>query len=81
MTITYLQPTIEEGKTSTEVTFVNSAGEHYIRRINVPRTSDGTVDQVALTDTLESQLMGVINKEKIGLITFTTGSINSGSVV
>lgn len=74
MSITYQVPTVEEGKNSTQVTFVNEKGETFKRMVNVPRNLDGTVDTVMFTDILESQLMGVINKAKLGVVTFTTGS-------
>jgi hypothetical protein len=59
---------------STQVTFVNEKGETFKRMVNVPRNLDGTIDTVMFTDILESQLMGVINKAKLGVVTFTTGS-------
>jgi hypothetical protein len=74
MSITYQVPTVEEGKNSTYVTFINEKGETFKRLVNVPRNLDGTVDTVMFTDILESQLMGVINKAKLGVVTFTTGS-------
>lgn len=74
MSITYQVPTVEEGKNSTYVTFINEKGETFKRWVNVPRNLDGTVDTVMFTDILESQLSGVVNKVKLGVITFTTGS-------
>lgn len=74
MSITYQVPTVEEGKNSVNVTFINEKGETFTRGVNVPRNLDGTVDTVMFTDILEAQLMGVINKAKLGVITFTTGS-------
>lgn len=74
MSITYQVPTVEEGKNSTRVTFINEKGETFTRMVNIPRNDDGTVDTVSFTDILESQLNGVINKVKLGVITFTTGS-------
>ena len=74
MSITYQVPIVEEGKSSTNVTFINDSGETFSRKVNVPRNIDGTVDVVAFTDILESQLLGVVNKVKLGVITFTTGS-------
>lgn len=74
MSITYQVPTVEEGKNSTTVTFINEKGETFTRMVNVPRNLDGTVDVVTFTDILEAQLMGVINKAKLGVVTFTTGS-------
>ena len=74
MSITYQVPTVEEGKNSTYVTFINEKGETFKRLVNVPRNLDGTVDTVMFTDILESQLMGVINKAKLGVVTFTSGS-------
>jgi len=74
MNITYQVPTVEEGKNSTYVTFINEKGETFKRLVNVPRNLDGTIDTVMFTDILESQLMGVINKAKLGVVTFTTGS-------
>lgn len=75
MSITYQVPTVEEGKNSTTVTFINEKGETHTRIVNVPRNLDGTVDVVTFTDTLEAQLAGVINKAKLGVIMFTTGSV------
>lgn len=74
MTITYEEPIIEEGKNSTRVTFTNDKGETFSRGVNVPHNEDGTVDTVMFTEILEAQLMGVINKVKVGAITFTSGS-------
>lgn len=74
MSITYQVPTVEEGKNSTYVTFINEKGETFKRLVNVPRNLDGTVDTIMFTDILESQLMGVVNKVKLGVVTFTTGS-------
>jgi hypothetical protein len=74
MSITYQVPTVEEGKNSTYVTFINEKGETFKRLVNVPRNLDGTVDVITFTDILEAQLSGIINKAKLGVITFTTGS-------
>lgn len=72
--ITYLVPTIQEGEKSVGVTFVNDNGEQFTRSINVPRNTDGTVNEVLWAQILEDQLNGVIYKAQIGLITFTSGS-------
>lgn len=74
MTITYLPPTIEEGKSTASVTFINEQNLTHVRSVNIPRNIDGTVDTVTLTDILEAQLRGVEQKVKLGVVTFTTGS-------
>jgi hypothetical protein len=74
MSITFIPPTIGSGST-TPLIFINSDGGQYIRHINVPRNNDGSVDQQMFNDILQGQLMGVVNKVKLGMITFTTGSV------
>jgi hypothetical protein len=74
MSITFIPPTIGSGST-TPLTFIDSEGKQFTRTINVPRNNDGSVDQQMFMDILQGQLMGVINKVKLGVITFTTGSV------
>ena len=78
MTITYLPLVIESGSKITPITFVNSTGGEYTRSINIPYNEDGSIDQITLDEIVQGQLLGVIQKNKLGLITFMVTE-NTGS--
>jgi len=68
--ITYTIDDYIEEDTQVEVTYINSKGFTYTRSVNIPHLEDGSIDQNYFEEILQSQLMGVINKEKTNVITF-----------
>lgn len=76
--ITYTVGDYVEGDNSVEVTYTNSEGFIYKRMVNIPyleigqyEEGESSIDQPYFQEILEGQLMGVINKVRMGLITFT----------
>lgn len=56
---------------SVEVTYTNELGHQHKRFVNIPRNSDGSVDQPYFQEILEGQLRGVERKLQVGAISFT----------
>ena len=61
---------IEADSTSVEVVYTNDEGLIYKRSVNIPRNSDGSVNQEYFDQILQGQLMGVNNKLKVGVAVF-----------
>lgn len=68
--ITYTLGDYTETDRQVEVTYTNSEGFIHKRHVNIPHLEDGSIDQVYFQEILEGQLMGVINKVRMGMITF-----------
>jgi len=75
--ITYTVGDYVEGDNTVEVTYTNSVGFIYKRRVNIPyleigeyQEGESSIDQPYFQEILDGQLMGVINKTRMGLITF-----------
>lgn len=69
--ITYEVAEYQEEDRQAEVTYTRSSdGYTYKRSVNIPRNSDGTVDEEYFEQILEGQLNGVTNKARIGAIEF-----------
>lgn len=75
--ITYTVGEYTDSDNSVEVTYTNSQGFVYKRQVNIPHLEIGqyaegesSIDQIYFQEILEGQLRGVINKVKMGLITF-----------
>lgn len=71
MPITYEVAEYEVGDRTVEMIFTDDEGFVHKRQVNIPYNSDGTVDEDYLQEIFEGQYRGVINKKKIGIITFT----------
>jgi len=70
--ITYsVQEYAADAKT-VQVTYTNpDNGFTHGRTINIPRTEEDLINEEELNSILESQLLGVLNKISVGVITFT----------
>tara|TARA_Y100000289_G_scaffold52174_1_gene53562 strand:- start:791 stop:1084 length:294 start_codon:yes stop_codon:yes gene_type:complete len=70
--ISYAVGEYEPDASSVEVTYTNSdTGYTYVRSVNIPRTEEGIIDEEGFEEILEGQLLGVLNKLAVGVITFT----------
>ena len=70
MSITYTVGDFTDSDSKAEVTFTDEQGFEHKRTINLPRLEDGSLDQEHYDRILEGQLRGVINKLKLGVISF-----------
>ena len=68
--ITYTVADYTAEDTSVEVTFTNADGFVHKREVNIPKLPEGGVDVDYFQEILEGQLLGVINKNTLGVITF-----------
>lgn len=74
MAITYVAPEASEigvEDKTVEVTYTNDSNSTHIRTINVPKLEDGSVDEDLYQEILDSQLIGLENKVKVGAVVFT----------
>jgi len=70
--ITYTVQEYEADAKTVQVTYVNpDNGFSHERTVNIPRTEENLIDEDELNSILESQLLGVLNKISVGVITFT----------
>lgn len=70
--ISYAVGEYESDASNVEVTYTNSdTGYTYVRSVNIPRTEEDLIDEEGLQEVLEGQLLGVLNKLAVGVITFT----------
>ena len=70
--ISYAVGEYESDASTAQVTYTNSdTGYTYVRSVNIPRTEEGTIDEEGFQEVLEGQLLGVLNKLAVGVITFT----------
>lgn len=70
MTITYIVGEYEPTDKTVEVTYLDENNFEHKRIINIPHLQDGSIDEDYFQEILESQLRGVENKIKLGIITF-----------
>lgn len=70
MAITYTVAEYTEADSTVEVIFVNDDGFEHKRRVNLPKNSDGTIDEEYFSEILEGQLRGVENKLRVGAVSF-----------
>jgi hypothetical protein len=68
--ITFTIADYSEQDTQVEVTYFNEENFVHKRFVNIPHLSDGTIDNDYFNEILEGQRLNVINKERIGLISF-----------
>ena len=52
------------------VTYTNEVGHTHERKIVLPKTSEGEIDDESLTLRLDNQLQGLYNKVEVGAVTF-----------
>ena len=70
--ITYTVQEYAADAKTVQVTYTNpDNGFTHERTVNVPRTEEDLIDEDELNSILESQLLGVLNKISVGVITFT----------
>ena len=70
--ITYTVQEYAADAKTVQVTYVNpDNGFTHERTVNIPRTEENLIDEDALNSILDSQLLGVLNKISVGVITFT----------
>ncbi len=70
-TITYTLNDYVDTDRQVQVTYANSQGFEHKRYVNIPHLEDGAIDESYFQEILEGQLMGVVNKVRVGIITFT----------
>ena len=68
--ITYDVATFTDTDTTAEVTYTNNEGHVHIRRLNIARTEDGTLDSIKWQEILDGQERNVQNKVSLGVISF-----------
>ena len=70
--ITYTVQEYAADAKTVQVTYINpDNGFTHERTVNIPRTEEDLIDEDELNSILESQLLGVLNKISVGVITFT----------
>lgn len=74
MAITYEVDAFATGDSTVNVTFTDADGLVHKRSVSIPKAEDGSVDQEYLDTILEQQLRGVIEKLKVGAVTFVEPS-------
>ena len=70
MAITYTVADYTADDSSVEVTYTNDTSLVYKRFVNIPKNSEGAIDQEYFNKVLEDQLRGVENKLTVGAIVF-----------
>jgi hypothetical protein len=69
--ITYEVSEYDPSDSSAEVVYTReSDGFIYKRYVNIPHLEDGSIDEDYFKQILDGQLSGVINKLKVGAVTF-----------
>lgn len=69
--ITYTVSEYDPSDSSVEVVFTReSDGFIHKRNVNIPHLEDGSMDEDYFEEILEGQLAGVINKLRVGAVTF-----------
>lgn len=71
MTITYEIPELTEGQKTASVKFVDENGLEFTKIVNVPYSSDGSLDESYWNEILEGQLRNINNKLSLGMIEFS----------
>lgn len=69
--ITYQVEDFNDDDNVTKVTYTNEQGYTHERTLNIPRDSDGVLDQDYWATILEDQLRGVEYKLSLNVIQFT----------
>jgi hypothetical protein len=67
-----------EEDSQVQVTYINNKGFTHTRSVNIPHLEDGSIDQIYFEEILQGQLMGVINKSRMNIITFIDPNENVG---
>ena len=70
MSITYALAEYTAEDSTVEATYTNADGHTHTRTLIIQKNEDGTINQDAWDDVLAGQLQNVINKSRIGVITF-----------
>ncbi len=70
MAITYTVGKYTDSDSTVEVIYTNDGGLEHKRQINIPKNTDGTIDEEYFAEILEGQLRGVENKLRVGAVSF-----------
>ena len=70
MSITYALAEYTSDDATVEATYTNADGHTHTRTLIIQKNEDGTINQDAWDDVLAGQLQNVINKSRVGVITF-----------
>ena len=70
MSITYALAEYTSDDATVEATYTNADGHTHTRTLIIQKNEDGTINQDAWDDVLAAQLQNVINKSRVGVITF-----------
>ena len=70
MSITYALAEYTSDDATVEATYTNADGHTHTRTLIIQKNDDGTINQDAWDDVLAGQLQNVINKSRVGVITF-----------
>jgi hypothetical protein len=78
--ITYQVENFSDNDDSVEVTYTNENNQQHKRILNIPKNSDGTLNETYWKEILEGQLRGVQRKYEVGAISFNDIETNQDSV-
>ena len=70
MSITYTLADYTAEDATVEAIYTNADGHTHTRTLNIQKNEDGSIDQAAWEEVLAGQLQNVINKSRVGVITF-----------
>jgi len=70
MSITYTLAEYTAEDSTVEATYTNADGHTHTRTLIIQKNEEGTINQDAWDDVLAGQLQNVINKSRVGVITF-----------
>lgn len=70
MSITYALAEYTSDDATVEATYTNADGHTHTRTLIIQKNEDGTINQDAWDAVLAGQLQNVINKSRVGVITF-----------
>tara|TARA_B100002052_G_scaffold259693_1_gene252440 strand:+ start:1076 stop:1351 length:276 start_codon:yes stop_codon:yes gene_type:complete len=70
MSITYALAEYTADDATVEATYTNADGHTHTRTLIIQKNEDGTINQDAWDAVLAGQLQNVINKSRVGVITF-----------
>jgi len=78
MSITYIVPEIQDSDNSIEVTYANADSHVHKRLLNITRDSEGALVAEEWQAILDSQLLNVTYKSKLGVISFEDPNATPG---
>ena len=78
--ITYEVANFTDEDSTVEVIYTNEKNQLHKRTLNIPRNSDGTLNEDYWEEILEGQLRGVERKYEVGAISFRDPEVDYDSV-